>query len=314
MLIIGGWSVAWWMIAGSVEKGIDNAVANAKRSGITLDCANRTVSGWPFRISVACAPLRVAQQDGTSITLAAARGVALVYRPRHIILEADSPAEASLRGAVPGAAAWSLGRASVILGDNGPDAVSISLTDPRVSGFGTLGLADVAAKTAQLHLRRSPKVPGDIDVALRLEQLRESPVANGSPVDVDVMSTVAAALSPVSVDATNRENGVRIDRAAITSAATIVGIGGSLALDPSGHANGTLELDVTEPSGLKELLMRLFPARPEMMDSIQGAVLALGKKTEENGKDRYRLPVKIDRGNAAIGLIPLGRIPAINRP
>ncbi len=316
VVVVAGWGFVWWMIAETIGERIDDFVAQAAVNGTVVDCADRTISGWPFRVHVACAPLTVRQRGGRSVSVPAFRAVALIYKPRHIIMEADAPADISFAGdAAPGAVAWRLGQASLRIADTGPTAVSVSFSEPRLSGFGPAGIPDIGALLSELHLRRAPG--GDaIDMAIRVDGLTESPVAQGAPIEVEVLASLPAALmAPPTghAGAGNTGQQFQITRAGVVAATTRLSVGGALSFAPSGRPDGTLTLTVVGPDDLEALLTRFFPFKQQQIDAFRGAVLGLGKKSQADGVTRHVLPITIRDGAASVGLIPLGTIGGSSR-
>ncbi|MBB4303576.1 hypothetical protein GGD81_002623 [Rhodobium orientis] len=315
--VIAAWSAAWWYIADTAGTVIDRTLANLRRGGTVIDCGGREIGGWPFRLEVRCAPLDLKAPDGTTLTVAAARAVALVYKPRHVIVEADAPAEIALGGRAPGAIAWSLGHASVIVGDHGPRELSVALENPRVSGFGPVGLKDVAAANAQFHMRQAPDRPGAIDIALSVSDLVESPVPLGAPVGAGLEARLPAnvmpnAAGPVAL-AARAAGGPAVDitRAHLEADTARLALGGHLELNAAGAPEGKLDLRVTDASRVTAVLKRLLPADPAKLESIEGAITGFGRKVEEDGKTVHVLPIQIRNGQASLGLVPLFRLPSV---
>jgi len=313
---IGGWRVAWGYITDDIGARIDGFVAEAARGGITIDCAEREISGWPFRVRVDCRPFRLRRDDGTELSFATLRAVALVYKPRHIIVEADAPAEVSVGGAPPGAIAWALAHASLVFDARGAEAVSIALTNPRITGFGQIGLMDASATAAQLHYRRSPSAEDSVDLALKLENLTESPVALGAPIDVEALTTLAGVVPSPPNAATLKASPPRLEisSAKILSASTVLAAEGTVSLNPSGRADGQIALDVTNAEAMTPLLGRLVPVDQAMLESARGAITGFGKKTEQNGVVTYQTTIGIEDGTASfLGMIlsPKFQIPAL---
>ena len=315
--VIAAWSVAWWYIADTAGTVIDRTIADLRRGGTVIACGGREIGGWPFRIEVRCAPLALKAPDGTTLTVAAARAVALVYKPRHIIVEADAPAEIARGGRAPGAIAWSLGHASIIVGDHGPRELSVALEDPRISGFGPLGLKDVAAKQVQFHMREAPDRPGAIDIALSIADLVESPVPLGAPIGAGLQARLPANVmantaGPVALTALAAGGpAVDIASAHLEADTARLALGGHLELNAAGAAEGKLDLRVTDASRVTAVLKRLLPADPAKLESIEGAITGFGRKTEEDGQTVHILPIQIRNGQASLGLVPLFRLPAI---
>jgi hypothetical protein len=98
------WTGAWFFIRAEIGRQVDATLAALAERGVVVDCPDRGIGGWPFRIEVTCAAPTLSFADGRGDLRLAGLGVsALVYRPNHVIAELVGPA--SLRrtavGAVP---------------------------------------------------------------------------------------------------------------------------------------------------------------------------------------------------------------------
>lgn len=314
VLLVIGWSALWGVGAHLIGTKFDEIIAQQAALGTRITCADRAIGGWPFRLDVACTPLTVERADGSRLSLPAARAVALVYRPNHIILEADAPATIDPAGMAPdGRAEWTLGHASLKFSTGGLTALAAQATELSLSGFEPLGLrAGLKAADVELHTRRNPGDPTRIDIAASLTKLVDGTSPDAPPLDVDLRLTVpdprrTGTAMPLSLTA---ETGtIDVVRADISGGDTRLGVAGTLQLDAFATPSGTLTLTVDQPDGLEALLARLLPPESPLVKAITGAVTGFGRKTEEDGKTRIDMPVTIRNGTVSLGLIPLGRLP-----
>jgi len=317
VVVVAGWSAFWWISADLVDAGFDDVIARQAAEGTTITCGNRSIGGWPFKIRVACAPLEIARPDGSRLSLKAARAVALIYQPQHIIAEADGPATINPLGLTPdGRAEWKLAQASIKLGVEDPHAVSVALENPHLDGFAALGLnADLTSKVLEAHTRYVGEGANRRrDVALVAKEL--SPGDDGFPLDGEVLIRLAdperAGGTPLMLTAEPRE--LTIERATLTDGTTRLSVSGTLTADAATGVNGELDLIVEDPDHLAPLLARLLPPDSPLAKSIAGAVSGFGKRSEVAGKTQVELPVKVVDGAVSLGIIPLGRIPLHRLP
>src|ERR1700751_605918 len=101
------WSAFWFFAASQVGVRADAWRAQEAKSGRFYDCANRSVSGFPFRLEVRCGDASVklvsqsAGQLASQTPITAKLGeiliVAQVYDPEHLIAEFTAPATISDR-------------------------------------------------------------------------------------------------------------------------------------------------------------------------------------------------------------------------
>ncbi len=324
-LVVAGWTVAWFVAANYAERIIDDTIAAQTAQGTRIACSDRSISGWPFRLSLTCAPLTIERADGTRLMLPAVRAVSLIYRPTHLIIEADAPASLNPFARAPdGTATWDLGHASLVFSPTGPRELAVSFTGLALSGFAPIGLKDgLTARLAEIHTRRDPDDPSRIDAALTLKGFTRP--GDTAPIDARILVTVpdpmsvtetrplnlaaASAATPAAIALAN--GGISIREITINDETTRLSLAGDLKPDALSRPSGTLMLTVANPDGLQSLLARLLPPSSSLAATIAGAVSGFGKTTGE-GEDRtVEVPVNVSGGAVSLGLIPLGRLPTL---
>jgi hypothetical protein len=160
-----GWSIAWFVIRGRVESGLDEWITAEAERGRRWACTDRKVAGYPFRIEIACASLTLERPD-----LAASLGrvlvVAQIYKPSHVIAKPRPRSECgpgAPRVRRPGGCCR---RASSSTGARrtrvsiAADAPTISATSPEASNV------DLSARRLELHVRREAAPATTLDWAL----------------------------------------------------------------------------------------------------------------------------------------------------
>ena len=179
------WSVFWFIAAAYAERAFLKVVDDGVRQGVALDCVNRRVEGYPFRIELHCGDgTSVTMPEGT-VTLSSLMAVALIYNPRHVIAEFGSPAVITEANIPETRVEWSLARASVVLDGAMVDRFALSIREPQVASF---GMAQVAAQLAELHLRTNADSADAVDAALRLDGVDAVP--GQPPVDVQAIAVL----------------------------------------------------------------------------------------------------------------------------
>jgi hypothetical protein len=174
------WSAGWFFIARKAEQGLDIARARLAAQGRTLACAQQSFGGYPFRLEFTCEePVLTSRLPQGEVVMRFKRlsGVAQAYAPRHIILQAQSPATVTLSWR-PDAydMLWNEARASLQLQGFGDVAqTSLELRALAVkSRAGTVVVPVVTAEMAQFHIRRAPDTRPEeetVDLALLATRL-----------------------------------------------------------------------------------------------------------------------------------------------
>lgn len=104
LLVLGfaGWSGYWFYAQARIEKELDLGVGRLQARGGDFACEDRQWAGYPLRIALSCASIKLDVPDGPRIETARLEATSYLHRPRHITAHAE-------RIAVEGAPNWSLG-------------------------------------------------------------------------------------------------------------------------------------------------------------------------------------------------------------
>jgi hypothetical protein len=312
ILVAAGWSGGWLFLQQELDRQIELQLETANRSGTTIACEERAIAGYPFRFEVNCSKPVAAAASGTRVSLEGLNAIALVYNPRHIILEADGPATISdpLSGQTI-STDWSSARSSVIFSDQGArrfDAVVENITG-SVSGPVPAGLN---VDKAELHVRPVPDVAEAAEAFFSADGLSmsSSDSAEAAP-DIRLhvrLENGAALLSGMPLHALPRDAAgslpLELKLLSLSSGNTEISAAGTLQLTASGTVSGKLDVRIKGVKGAGDLLAGFFPAESPIPESLQGIAVALGKP--EPGTDTIRLPVTVDNGQLKVGFVPLG--------
>ena len=63
-LAVAGWSTAWFLIRNGTTRAVDDWLAAEAAQGRQWQCIDRTIGGYPFRITVSCDALSL-QRNGS---------------------------------------------------------------------------------------------------------------------------------------------------------------------------------------------------------------------------------------------------------
>lgn len=87
ILVCGAVTAAWFYIANQINQQVQMAVDDPQ---LGLTCADRSVSGFPFRFDVRCLNATLESGDAT-IAIPRIEATALFYRPTHILAFIEGP-------------------------------------------------------------------------------------------------------------------------------------------------------------------------------------------------------------------------------
>lgn len=314
------WSGVWHYGRSVIAHELDAELTRLSIAGIEIGCAQREISGYPFRYDLSCQQLRAADGIGFSAQLAELRAVALMYNPRHIILEADGPAVAGEPRSGAGAElTFETARSSVMFSNAGPDKVDAVLQGPVLTAFNGTASVRVTSDKSELHLRTVPDAPQNLDAFVSsdgLDLTSLSPdlpefdaklhirVPNGTP----LLAGRPLAYLPRAADGSLP---VEVRLASMTSGTASVSATGELRLKPGGHVSGELDVQLTGVDRIADLLSDIAPAASALPATLQSAAQAMnGGETGET----IRLPLTIQDGVVRIGLLPIGQLAPVRVP
>jgi hypothetical protein len=272
------WSMFWFYAASQVDAKADAWRAQEMKSGRFYDCANHSISGFPFRLEVRCGDASVklvsqsagqmASQTPVTAKLASILVVAQVYEPGHLIAEFAAPATISDRSGAPSFAVnWRLGQSSVIGLPGVPQRASIVFDDPAIDRIdGSMQVPLALAKHVELHGRLAEGTPADQPVIESVLEIRGGSIKGlhpllEEPFDADVRALLHGLKDfspkpwPVRFRELQASGGhVEIVQSRIQQGDLIAVAAGSLGLSPSGHLEGELQMTV---AGIEKVIPAL---------------------------------------------------------
>jgi hypothetical protein len=198
-LLALAWTAGWFWLRGRAESEIEGWLHREAQAGRQWTCADRSLTGYPFRFELRCTSLSFARSD-VRFTVGPVVAVAQVYQPRHVILEATGPFRVQQDG-LSADVTW--GQLEASLHATGDGFQRASLVVDRLKGAVT-GVdpspIDFSADHLELHARPTPgRFAGDGAVDLSARVMRAAvpvldPVLGGSePAGIALDATVTRA-------------------------------------------------------------------------------------------------------------------------
>ena len=308
VLLFGGYSVAWFYVAGELESRTKAAIAKLNTNGVTAECANPTARGYPFRIGLYCDRLGYADASRKiDVTSGGLRTAAQIYQPMLALAELDGPLHVSAPGVAPLSLDWDNLRASVRLSRPLPQRVSLEATglsgNAEPAGGEQLSLFKVARTEG--HLRPNG---ADVDWAGSFTNLaidsgavggRDLPVMNGAG-----DATLKNGVQLIETRAKNlRGQSVEFRQLDLSSGDAGVSLSGPVSVDENGLIDATLTIRIRNPTAVAAILAKAVPEAQSQITNGFAGLAVLGKEPT--------LPLKIVKGKASLGFIPLGHIPPV---
>lgn len=299
------YTAGWFYLAQRIEGETRTALAALQGSDSTAECVNPVARGYPFRIGLFCDSVSFTRPaDGVSLTAGAFRSAGQIYDPRRLVAELDGPATVTAPAIGQLALAWENLRASVRLAEPLPERASVEGRVVKVAGADGTPLA--SAGSFEGHMRPNG---ADIDLAASFESLAVDPAlvqgrtlpALSGEADIGVVGGVAM-LAQDQRDLRGRSGTIR--RLALSLGPQGgVELSGPFAVDEAGLLDADFTVAVREPQALAATLSAAFPEAARQIGQAFMGLALLGNSPS--------LPLKVSKGNAVLGFIPLGKVPPL---
>ncbi|MEO1747444.1 MAG: DUF2125 domain-containing protein [Pseudomonadota bacterium] len=296
LLFVALYTGGWFFVASRVSDVVQTRLIDLRADGVDVNCPDQDVRGFPFRMGVFCSDFGLkAAQEGLNIDGGAFRSAAQVYDPTRAVVEIDAPLQIELSGETV-LLDYVVGQAVVEARSSGRRALSVELTD----GSGEAG--DITTKWDRFTAF-SREVDGDLEVAVQGVGL-ETDATSVPPLNLDADAIVTGASYETrnmrGKTGTLRRFAIQLneDRGLLAS--------GPFSVSDVGLLNADFNIRVVDVPGI---VNDLEASAPKLAAAISG-FLYLQPLGGENG-DEVEFVVTIRDGQAKIGIIPLGSIPAL---
>jgi hypothetical protein len=303
VLLVVGYTAAWFYAAGRFEEAAKRAIADLNRDDVSAECVNPVARGFPFRLGLFCDSISLADAgQGVSLNAGSFRSAAQIYNPWHIVGELDGPARVEAPGVGAVDFRWDGLHASTRLAEPLPVRTSVEAKAISASREGA-GL--FAAENAQAHMMPAG---ADLNVFVSFKSLsldsalldgRDLPPLTGSA-DVSMKDGVAFAVSGAR-DLRGHSGTIR--EITLSTGEGSFTLAGDIAVDQDGLIDARLQLAITNLTALMKVAEQAFPEARDNIRNASGALMLLGQNP--------KMPLKITKGRATLGFIPLGRIPPL---
>lgn len=308
-LLVGGYSAIWFYVAGRLEAMVAQAVAEFNRDGgRSADCANTAARGFPLGMGLSCDSVRFEDVSQRLAAAAAAFHIGVeFYDPFNVVAELDSPARVSVPGGVPFAFNWGGLHASAKLAMDFPEHVSAdvkSLTAEANPGVSPVSLLSVGS--AEAHMRKSG---ADLDFAAGFTDADIDPkLLNGGdlpPLKGAADLTIKDGVNLVRFgDGSLRGHSGTIRTLSVSSGETAgLALAGPFSVADDGVVDADFTVTIRDPKALSAMLATAFPSAADQIRSSFAGLAMLG--------DNPTLPLRISKGRATLGFIPLGNLPPL---
>lgn len=306
LVVFGAYSAGWFYLADRVRTEAAGAIAALDARGVNADCANLTVSGYPIRFAVSCD--NTAYEDDAR-NVAASTGsisaVAPIYWPLAPVATVVGPLRASAPGMSPLWLDWDRLRAHTSLSWPMPRRVSLEAdglsgqTDPQddtdpVQLF-SAGMAELSLTPEGADVVATGSF-GDLQIDAEAIEGRVLPMFDGRG-DILLKDGLTLLAAP---PASLRGRSLEIRSLELSSGTAGMSVSGPLSVDTDGLVDADLTIRLQNLDAVAAILGAAIPEQKRQIEQGFTALAMLGNKP--------KLPLKIRKGKASLGFIPLGRL------
>lgn len=327
-LVVFFWSAAWFVVQARVS---DNLAAWREREaslGRRWACGEESFKGFPFRIEFDCRNPTFDWQTPTGIISTKAQRVRLfaqVYRPNHIIAEAEGPLASIRPDGLTTELDWEALQISAVEEGGRAERISFVAGKPTwrlVQGGETAGAG--AANGLELHLRPTPQrhsLDGSYDLAVKLDQADIPAIraigGPADPVDLDINAIISRAAALLGRTPQDSLEAWRLLGGTLTLWPLNASIGprrliarGDLTIDTGRRPSGRIDISA---AGLDEFVTRIGGGNRQIAAFVMGGLELLGGRQNQADPSGLKAipPLRFESGRMFFGPLPIGPAPVL---
>ncbi|RWK12316.1 DUF2125 domain-containing protein [Mesorhizobium sp.] len=310
LVLFALYSGGWFYLAGRVKTEAERAVVELGGKGIKADCANLTVSGYPLSFAVSCDSLAY-QDDAKNVAASIGdfNAVAQITQPLSPVADLRGPLRTVSPGMPPLWLDWDKLNATVKLSWPLPRRISLQAE-------GLSGQTDPVDDTDPMQLFSAGKATGqlqpngqDVVYAGSFEDLKIDAGAIGGrelpELDGEGEATVKNGVALISAPPKSlRGQSVDIAKLDLSSGTARVSLSGPISIDADGLIDANLTIKLKDPKAVAAILAGAIPEHKSEIEQGFAGLAMLGNEPS--------MPLKIVKGKASLGFIPLGKIKPVD--
>ncbi|RRI04892.1 DUF2125 domain-containing protein [Mesorhizobium tamadayense] len=310
LVLFALYSGGWFYLAGRVKTEAERAVTELAGKGIKADCVNLAVSGYPLSFAVSCDSLAY-QDDAKNVAASAGdfSAVAQITQPLSPVADLRGPLRTVAPGMPPLWLDWDKLHATVKLSWPRPRRISLQAE-------GLSGQTDPADDTDPVQLFSAGTAAG------QLQPNGQDIVYTGSFVDLKIdadaiggrvlpelggagEATLKNGVALLSAPPKSlRGQAVDIAKLDLSSGTARVTVSGPISVDADGLVDANLKIKLKDPKAVAAILAGAIPEHKSEIEQGFAGIAMLGSEPS--------MPLKVVKGKASLGFIPLGKIKPVD--
>ncbi len=299
----------WFFAADKIKQELALQMKAQGARGLTVECGNMDVRGYPFRFELFCTKPALADLSaGGSVDVGALRTAAQVYAPWHVVWEADGPMEATLPTGEKITANWQSLQSSLQLKLGGLERSSIASDGlDIVLPTGEFETATMKIAHGEAHIRQQD---GNLEMAALAKDMNLVLPGSNDPKLPTVSASIEATLAGKAGALEGNIRGkdvIRPVKGELTRLVADFGEGrvatvnGPIEVDEAGLISGTLSVEIEKFADWQPMLQQALPQNASQFESAMGAIKAMADQ-----KGTVRVNLVLSKGQVMLGFIPLG--------
>lgn len=299
------WAALWYGGAMRLKTEVEAALLRLEARGARAACEHPATAGFPFSLTLSCDAAAYARDlDGVSLKAGRLDAQWSLAAPLSVDVALAGPMRAELPGMVPLDLAWTGAEGGLGLWLPRPSRLTLTL-EAVAATTGEAGDAEPVFALARLEARAD--VEGrDVLVDVEAADVRLQPAFTGGVEAPPLALDLRAALKDAAERLIRRKPSLRGATIALEEAKLAAADGaalrltGTMTVDDAGMVDGDLLVFIDNPGRLAAWWKSAPFELATQAEAVLDAVLALRPSATDG------IPLRIEKGEAYIGLLPLG--------
>jgi len=308
------WAGGWFWLASWADERATAALQELSSRGVEVDCRDRTITGFPFSLRLACAETKVTdRRNDASASLAGLRGGASIFAPMTLRISMRAPVEAASPALGTAALRWDNAEISAGLGISGPRSVAFQAKRLEADlAVARSPVRSISAQSADGSLGLSANGGSDIavgfaDLGVSLAEAALPSVSGSASGELSVppralLAGRAALQAPIwarDIDIDVQSGGARFKAT------------GDIAVDADGIVDGKIMLKIAGTEALPALIGLLPASWQQKANGAVAGILIFGKTGKLDGQPASEVTVEIERSRVKIGNTDIVTLPPV---
>ena len=315
MMLFVVWFAGWFLFASWADGKITTVLSTMKDRGIEIVCEDQKITGFPFRGGIHCTSVSVDDAiHDFSLKSGTVRSAAQLYAPTKNIIDVDGPLDFENRFTAINAD-WELLRTYVEIERGGFQILSTNYRNVK----GTVDSIVFSVSDGALHSRQKPGEEHTLDVAATANKLALMVDGNNIVIDGSLDVSAKDAYRHFIEDRKTLNDwvasGAALDvRHLVISPHEGEGrlmVKGPVKVEADGSLTGEIKVGIENQEAFSQWIAAINPEFGPLGVGIGQAMSVFGKIEDFSGQTMRAITLEIDRGEAKIGFLEIGKLPSV---